>query len=112
MRKPVARARYLLSLAGVDTQEETNTAMPAEFLMQQMDWREAVADARARRDVDALEGVLGDLRLAERDMQRQLADALDGTPNHPLAAQLVRKLRFIEKLADEIGAAQEALEHH
>lgn len=112
LRKPVSRARYLLSLAGVDTQEETNTAMPAEFLLQQMDWREAVAEARASRDIAALEHVLRELLLAEREMQRQLAGALDGDRDHGLAALLVRKLRFIEKLADEIGAAQEALEHH
>lgn len=112
LKKPVARARYLLALAGVDTQEETNTAMPADFLMQQMEWREAVADARAGKDIGALDGVLTALRKSERDMQRQLADTLDGKADHAQAALLVRKLRFIEKLAEEISAAQEALEHH
>ena len=33
LKAPLARARYLLKLQGVDTQEETNTAMPAAFLM-------------------------------------------------------------------------------
>ncbi|MGB8600480.1 MAG: Fe-S protein assembly co-chaperone HscB, partial [Burkholderiales bacterium] len=42
LKKPLARARYLLQLHGVDTQEETNTAMPTGFLMEQMEWREAV----------------------------------------------------------------------
>src|SRR6185369_16712339 len=37
LRDPVDRARYLLSLRGFDTGEETNTAMPADFLMQQME---------------------------------------------------------------------------
>lgn len=112
LKKPVARARYLLALAGVDTQEETNMAMPADFLMQQMEWREAVAEARAGKDAIALDGVLTQLRSAEREMQKDLADSLDADPNHAQAALLVRKLRFIEKLADEVGAAQEALEHH
>ena len=52
LRSPVARARYLLQLRGIDTQEETNTAMPVDFLMAQMEWREAVADARAASDVE------------------------------------------------------------
>ncbi|MDX2220980.1 MAG: Fe-S protein assembly co-chaperone HscB [Burkholderiales bacterium] len=113
LRKPVARARYLLALAGVDTQEETNTAMPADFLMQQMMWRETVAEARVAKDIGQLDALLHSLRQSERELQRELADALDGTArNHAQAALLVRKLRFIEKLADEIGAAQEALEHH
>lgn len=112
LKKPVARARYLLKLAGVDTQEETNTAMPADFLIQQMEWRESVADARAGNDLPALDDLLTALRRSERDMQRQLADALDITQDHSQAALLVRKLRFIEKLAEEISAAQEALEQH
>jgi molecular chaperone HscB len=38
LRDPLHRARYLLTLHGVDTQEESNTAMPAEFLMQRGTW--------------------------------------------------------------------------
>ena len=48
LRQPLARARYLLSLSGVDTAEDSNTAMPAEFLMLQMEWREAIM-GRTRR---------------------------------------------------------------
>jgi molecular chaperone HscB len=54
LRKPINRARYFLSLCGVDTQEETNTAMPLDFLMAQMEWREAVVDAQQVRNADAL----------------------------------------------------------
>ncbi|HEY6096115.1 MAG TPA: Fe-S protein assembly co-chaperone HscB, partial [Gallionellaceae bacterium] len=46
LRSPLRRARYLLTLHGVDTQEETNTSMPVEFLMQQMEWREAIEEAQ------------------------------------------------------------------
>src|SRR5512135_2518203 len=50
LRNPLNRARYLLSLHGIDTQEDSNTAMPAEFLMQQMEWREALEETREARD--------------------------------------------------------------
>ena len=50
LKDPLERARYLLQLKGYDTEEETNTAMPPDFLMQQMEWREAVAEARGRSD--------------------------------------------------------------
>ena len=62
LRSPVARARYLLQLRGIDTQEETNTAMPVDFLMAQMEWREAVADARAASDVEGLEQLAAAVR--------------------------------------------------
>ena len=54
LRRPLDRARYLLKLRGVDTGEQDNTAMPAEFLMQQMEWREAVADVANAAQLDAL----------------------------------------------------------
>jgi molecular chaperone HscB len=111
LKKPVARARYLLSMSGVDTQEETNTSMPADFLLQQMEWREAVADARAARDLTALDSLAQELRRTESVLQSGLAIALDTKPDHGQAALMVRKLRFIEKLSEEIGSAQEALEH-
>ncbi len=105
LRDPVRRARYLLALEGVDTEEETNTSMPAEFLMAQMEWREAAAAARAARDVAALERLGTDLRVEEKAMLAELEAALDGTHDTARAAALVRKLRFLEKLADEVGDA-------
>ena len=55
---PVERAQYLLSLHGVDALAETDTALPPDFLEQQLEWREAVADAIARATTRALEALL------------------------------------------------------
>lgn len=111
LKKPVARARYLLALAGIDTQEETNTAMPPEFLAQQMTWRESVMEARSHRDVAGLDLLITELRTLERALHLELAKSLDDVPDHGHAAMLVRKLRFLEKLAEEIRVAQESMEH-
>ena len=68
LRNPIDRARYLLALKGFDTGEESNTSMPPDFLMQQMEWRESVEDGRARHDAAALEGAAPrDRRVARRD---------------------------------------------
>lgn len=111
LKDPLARARYLLSLRGVDTQEETNTAMPADFLMQQMEWREQVAEARAAKDCALLDAVLRELGTTRKSMFDALAHHLDDQFDGAAAALLVRKLRFIEKLAEEIGDALDALEN-
>lgn len=111
LKQPVARARYLLSLQGVDTQEETNTAMPADFLMRQMDWREAVQDARREKDLAALDRLAAELRVFEKSLLSELDSALgDAARDLPKAALIVRKLRFVAKLGEEIGDVQEALE--
>ena len=107
LRKPLARARYLLSLQGVDTQEETNTAMPLDFLMEQMEWREAVAEAR---DVSGLDELEARLHRETRELETQLAGKIDADKNYADAAGLVRKLRFMEKLAEEIHSAYDAID--
>ena len=109
LRQPLARARYLLALAGVDTAEDTNTAMPAEFLMLQMEWREAMMDARAARDADALETLIREVRADARALEAELAVALDDSGDFAAAASLVRKIRFQEKLEADLGEALEAL---
>jgi len=111
LKRPLSRARYLLALRGVDTQEETNTAMPADFLIAQMEWREAVSNARSKRDAAELGRLAGELRVSERMLLIDLEQHLDGDGNLPAAALEVRKLRFVEKLREEIADAHEVLEN-
>ena len=105
LRDPVDRARYLLALKGFDTGEESNTAMPADFLMQQMEWREAVAELRGRRDGAGLDSLRGELSQEKGEMLRRLERAIDADANYDAGCSLVRKLRFIEKLDEEIDEA-------
>ncbi len=111
LRDPLERARYLLHLKGYDTGEETNTSMPPDFLMQQMEWREASAEARAKRDPAALARLHAELALARDEMFRLLGRAL-GESNYDAGCSLVRKLRFLEKLEEEIDDAEHEMENH
>jgi molecular chaperone HscB len=111
LRDPLERARYLLQLRGYDTEEESNTSMPADFLMQQMEWREAVDVARDDLDVDELDRLRGDIRDSQDEMLRMLERALDTDANFVAGCSLVRKLRFLEKLEAEIDSALELTEH-
>ncbi len=110
LRSPLRRARYLLKLNGVDTQEETNTAMPVDFLIAQMEWREAVIEAQQARDADALGGLETRMQAETGELESRLADKIDTEKNYAAAAELVRKLRFMEKLAEEIHAAYDAID--
>ena len=107
LRSPVDRARYLLGLRGFDTDEESNTSMPPDFLMQQMEWRERAEAGRARRDSAALESLRGEIAAARAEMHALLARALGGDRNYDAGCSLVRKLRFLDKLEAEIDEALE-----
>jgi molecular chaperone HscB len=110
LRDPLERARYLLRLKGFDTGEESNTAMPADFLMQQMEWREGVAEASAAGDAESLRGLHADIAEERSAMLDFLARALDREANYDAGCSLVRKLRFLEKLDAEIDDALERIE--
>jgi molecular chaperone HscB len=109
LKSPLARARYLLELAGVDAAIETNTAMPPEFLASQMEWREELDDASTAGDAAALDRLDARLR-RELDAAYAAVETEFERDNHAAAAALVRKLMFLDKLREEIGLAQERLE--
>ncbi|WP_020652971.1 Fe-S protein assembly co-chaperone HscB [Massilia niastensis] len=109
LRNPQKRAQYLCEINGVDLQTESNTAMPMAFLMQQMEWREALDDARAAKDVGALDGLDVQVRNERKQLLAQVGQQLDAGDFHG-AAQGVRALMFLEKFGDEVQYAFEALE--
>lgn len=110
LKNPVARAKHLLELHGVDVAFETNTAMPGEFLMQQMALREALEEATEKKSSESLDRLRSDLRREEAVLEKQIADAIDGRKDYQGAAGLVRKLMFLDKLDEEIDLAYEAVE--
>ena len=104
LKDPLRRARYLLHLAGHDVRLETNTAMPAEFLIAQMELREAVAEAKDAGDAEMLDGLHRRLKKEVRAEFGLLQQALDGNFLER-AGELVRQLMFQEKLLQEIDNA-------
>lgn len=99
LKNPLTRAAYWCELRGVPVKAESNTAMPAAFLMQQMEWRETLEDASTE---DALLALLDDTRAARRQMLEELARTIDLESNAALAVGQVRALMFVERFADDV----------
>ena len=104
LKDPVRRAMHLLSLVGVDGLDEKNTTMPADFLMEQIDWREALADARLKEDDDRLEAMSGELATTLTSLGDTFDAAYRGE-HFAVATTLARKMRFMQKLAEEVDSA-------
>lgn len=109
LKNPQKRAQYMCELAGVDLQTESNTSMPMAFLMQQMEWREELGDARAGKDSDALESLDKQLRNARKEQLAQIEQQINAA-DYAAAAQGVRALMFLEKFGEEVRFAFEAIE--
>jgi molecular chaperone HscB len=108
LKNPQKRAQYLCELNGVDLQTESNTAMPMAFLMQQMEWREELGDARAAKDSDALESLDDQLRGPASSSWRRSNSRSTQVISRP--PQGVRALMFLEKFGEEVRFAFEAIE--
>lgn len=100
LKNPMRRAAYLCELKGIDLQIESNTAMPPQFLMQQMEWREALEEARAEKDLETLAKLEHDLRSHRKFELEQIAKLFERDAVQEVAAA-VRQLMFVEKLAQE-----------
>jgi molecular chaperone HscB len=106
LKDPLRRAAYLCELQGVPINAEDNTAMPGSFLMQQMEWRESLDEARTVQQVEAL----ADTVAAHRNGALQkLQRLLDEQQDAAAAAQQVRALMFVERFAEDVDRRLEAL---
>lgn len=109
LKSPLHRAAYLCELHGIDLGIESNTAMPPAFLMQQMEWREALDEARSTRDMAQLEALEQSLNAVRREMTERIGELLDQS-QFVQAGQRVRELMFVEKFGEEVARTFEALE--
>jgi len=108
LRDPVQRAKELLRLHGVDVAFETNTQMPGDFLLRQLEVREELERAARGKDAAALDELKGRMALEKRMLEVEIGEQIDAKNDYPAAAELVRKLMFLGKVDAEIDLAYEA----
>ncbi len=106
LKDPLKRAAYLCELHGAPVNAQDNTAMPAEFLMQQMEWREALDEAQDAAALDALGAEVGRRR---KDALQRCEQLIDGARDYAGAVAQVRALMFIERFAEEVDAKLDRL---
>ena len=114
LRDPLKRAIYLCGLKGHDPADENNTNMPQAFLIEQLEWREALDQARTSDDraaLDALDRELASTRAGlkaeveaalDRDDMDEDAGADDGAAH---ASELVRQWMFVERFGEDVASA-------
>jgi molecular chaperone HscB len=99
LKDPLRRASYLCELHGAPIHAEKNTAMPTDFLLQQMQWREALEEAKTVQD---LEEIASQSNHSGREQLSKIEQTLDIKKDFVAAAQQVRSLMFIERFSSEV----------
>jgi molecular chaperone HscB len=107
IKDPMKRAAYLCELHGEPIQSEVNTSMPADFLMQQMEWRESLDDAETIGD---LEKIALESKSSGHGLILKIEQLIDLNKDFKGAAQVVRSLMFVRRFAGEVEARIELLQ--
>ena len=107
LKDPLKRAAYLCELNGAPTNAENNTAMPAKFLMQQIEWREALDEAKTFESMYKI--ALYAIEYG-REQLLKIEQAIDTDVNFELATHHIRALMFIERFASEVESRIDQLQ--
>jgi molecular chaperone HscB len=107
LKDPLKRAGYLCELNGALVNAENNTAMPADFLMQQMQWRESLEEATSLDDVYEITSELSD---SKQELLQKCELLLDQAHDYPAAVEQVRALMFLDRFASDVEKRLDELE--
>ena len=111
LKSPLTRARYLLSLHGLEVNDESNTIMDPAFLMQQMELRESLEEIGGSKDIDALGVFIDDVSRQRNALVEKLSEIFANVNNDGLrqAHGLTLQMQFLDKLIAEAEALEEII---
>jgi molecular chaperone HscB len=107
IRDPVRRAEALFSLAGIEVGETKEPKPDPELLMEVLEMREALADAKTARDAEKVRTLASKMNAREQKVEADLAHAK--TFDRALVAKL-GEMRFYRRFVDEAASVLDQLE--
>jgi molecular chaperone HscB len=112
VRDPIRRADALLALSGVRTGEGESdgprTPTDPEFLMEMLEQREALAEAKQARDLAAIRRMAAAVQARSDVLERSLAESFARDEAAALVGK-VGELRFYRRFLDEVSAIEDEL---
>lgn len=110
VRDPIRRAEALFSLSGVPV-GETHEPKPSQaFLMEMLEQREMLAEAKALRDMARVHALADEIRARSQTAEAALADGFARGADAKLVMKL-GELRFYKRFLDEVSAIEDELDH-
>ena len=108
VRDPIKRAESLFALLGISVAEGQEPKADPEFLMDMMEQREALAEAKSGKNAEALRALAKVIEDKELAAQRELAEGFTNGQFAALTGKL-GELRFYRRFLDEVSAVEDLL---
>jgi molecular chaperone HscB len=113
LKDPLRRGRYLLELDGYVFNDQHHTTRDPEFLMRQMELREALGAVKTAGDPLAvltglIDGIAADLAALTGELQSRFDGGAWGEPQ--AAADILMKMQFFRRLQEEARELEAVLE--
>lgn len=106
LRDELTRGAALLRMRGRDV-KETGGAVDPAFLMEIMELRETLGEARAARAIDRVRRLADEVSASLRASSVALAEALDVTHDLARAEGELARMRYYRRFLDEVALAEE-----
>jgi molecular chaperone HscB len=113
LRDPARRAEAMFRRAGIELGEAKAAPADPALLMEMMEQREALAEARGNKDRAALGTLTAAMHTREKSVLHRLAAALDApAPNADTLRSCLPalgELRYVQRFLEEASAAEDEL---
>lgn len=108
VRDPIRRAEALLQLEGVAVAEDKQPQADPAFLMEMLERREALAEARQARDLEAVRRMAEAIEAKSQAVETVLSDGFSRGDAASLVGKL-GELRYYRRFLDEVSAIEDEL---
>lgn len=111
LKDPLKRGQYLLVLRGHAIENEQQTHQDPEFLIQQIELREQLAEVRTQDDpMQVLDKLSAKIRNQYHELEAGLGQALDTNDDSEQAAIIAQRMQFFTRLNNEVNELEADLE--
>jgi molecular chaperone HscB len=108
LKSPLKRAAYLLTLNGINPEENNQNHLSEFLLLQQMDWRDQLDNATEEEDLNTIERLKHEVMDEHQNCINEFHDHVNAY-NFIDAKPVYNKLQFIEKMLSEINRSEEKI---
>ena len=107
LRDPIARAEALFRANGIAVGEDKEPKPSGAFLMDVLEQREALAEARAKKDMGAVRRIGDAMRARKAQAEKKLSDGFASDADKATLLPLLGELRFYRRFLEEVDAIEE-----